>query len=161
MDSGLHERDFYTWTQLQAAALRRLADRRENLDADLDLPMLIEEIEDLGSEQPRAVRSYLARMLQHLLLLAIRPNDQAGNHWRVEVETFRQEAARRYAPSMRQVVEPELDAEWMRARRLVEAKLERRVAGLPEACPFTLQELLDEGAPVALLVTRLRALLRS
>ncbi len=155
MDGDLYRRDFYTWTRQQAAALRRLAEARANLDAELDLPHLIAEVEDLGSEQVHRVQSHLRRFLQHLLYLATAPESRAARHWRAEALTFRHTAARRYLPSMRRLVEPELDGEWRAARRIAEAKLGRPLPHLPEACPFPLDTLLDEEAPIDALLARL------
>jgi hypothetical protein len=50
----LYAEDFYFWNQGQAAALRRLAETRPNLD--LDFPHLIEEVEDFGTGQRDAGR---------------------------------------------------------------------------------------------------------
>jgi hypothetical protein len=155
MDGNLHDRDFFAWTREQAAALRRLAETRPNLDAGLDLPHLIEEVEDLGSEQVEKVRSHLLLVLEHLLLIARAPQSAALNHWRGEVRVFRRNAARPWRPSMRRLVEPELDGEWRVAREAAGEKLGAPIAGLPEACPFTLDELLDEAIPLDALLSRL------
>lgn len=156
MDGGLYEHDFYTWTQRQADALRRLAERRENLDADLDLAHLIEEVADLGNEQVFRVQSLLLRMLQHLLLVANASQARTVNHWRSEALAFRTQAVRRYLNSMRQLVEPRLDREWRGAVKLAEAKLGRHLPHLAQECPFTLAELLDDDAPLEPLLARLK-----
>lgn len=155
MDGTLHDRDFYTWTREQAAALRRLAETRANLDAALDLPNLIEEVEDLGSEQVEEVRSHLLLVLEHLLLIAHAPHSTAVNHWRGEVRVFRRNAARPYRPSMRRLVEPELEGEWRVAAAAAADKLGHPLPGLPTPCPFTLDELLDEDLPLDTLLARL------
>ncbi len=156
MDGGLYERDFFTWTRRQAEALRRLAGRRENLDADLDLAHLIEEVEDLGSEQVHAVMGNLGQMLRHLLLLAVSPGDSAVGHWRGEVVAFRGNAAERFLPSMRQHLGPRLEKEWRAARRSVEAKLGEMPPGQPEHSPNPREELLDTEATAEGLAARLR-----
>ncbi len=155
MDGTLHDRDFYTWTREQAAALRRLAETRANLDAALDLPNLIEEVEDLGSEQVHRVESNLRRMLQHLIYLAEQPQARTVRHWTAETLAFRHNAAKRFLASMRQVVEPGLEAEWRAARRIAAGKLGRDLRHLPTPCPFTLDELLDEDLPLDTLLARL------
>jgi hypothetical protein len=157
MDGSLHDRDFFTWTQEQAAALRRLAAARPNLLEGLDLPNLIEEVEDLGSEQVDKVRSHLLLMLEHLLLLAYEPQSTAVRHWRGEVRVFRRNAVRPYRPSMRRLVEPELDREWLLACDVAADKLGHSLPGLPKTCPFTLDELLDEALPLDALLARLTA----
>jgi hypothetical protein len=156
MDGGLYERDFFTWTREQAAALRRLAEARPNLDEALDLPHLIEEVEDLGNEQVHAVASNLRQMMRHLMFIACQPGDQAVPHWRGEVIAFQANAADRFLPSMRQHLGPRLEKEWRAARRSVEAKLGEMPPGLPEHCPYRLEELLDTEATAEGLAARLR-----
>lgn len=155
MDPTLYERDLYTWTQVQAEALRRLAERRENLDGEIDIPNLIEEVEDLGREQVSKLRSHLVRLLEHLIYLANAPHDDAVRHWRGEALVFRDGAVAPYFASMRQTVEAKLDRAWRAARQAACAKLGRPLHHLPEASPFTLVELLDEDAPLDPLIARL------
>jgi hypothetical protein len=155
MDGSLHDRDFYAWTLEQAAALRRLAETRAKLDAALDLPNLIEEVEDLGSEQVHRVESNLRRLLQHLIYLARQPQARTTRHWTAEALTFRHAASKRFLPSMRRVLEPGLDAEWRAACRIAAAKLGQALPDLPTPCPFTLDELLDEDLPLDQLRARL------
>lgn len=150
MDATLYERDFHAWTLAQAAALRRLADRRENLDAALDLPALIEEVESLGRSQVAAVRSQLRRLFQHLIMIAAAPGARSVPHWRSEARNFRLNAIARFDPSMRQLVEPLLDMEWRDAVRLAEDKLDRKLPHLPDACPFSLTLLLDRAVELEL-----------
>ena len=57
----LYAEDFYTWTQAQAAALRRLAETRWN--GPLDLEHLAKEVEDLGRSTRNTVRSQLQRIV--------------------------------------------------------------------------------------------------
>ena len=154
-DGTLHDRDFYTWTREQAAALRRLAEMRANLDAALDLPNLIEEVEDLGSEQVHRVESNLRRMLQHLIYVVTQPEARSIRHWRGEIIAFRHNAARRYLPPMRREVEPKLDRTWRVACRAAAEKLGRDLAHLPSPCPFSLDEQLDEFLPLDTLLARL------
>jgi hypothetical protein len=60
-EPALYERDFYLWTEQQAALLR--AGRLRDLDA----VNLLEEIEDLGINRKHAVTSNLVVVLKHLL----------------------------------------------------------------------------------------------
>jgi hypothetical protein len=73
--SELHERDFYAWTQAQAALLRAWPEAlRPNA---LDIANLAEEIEDLGRSERRAIASLIERIVIHLLKLRCHP-DQAS-----------------------------------------------------------------------------------
>jgi hypothetical protein len=97
----LYERDFYAWTQDQAALLRAWPEAlRPNA---LDLNHLAEEIEDLGKSQRRAARSLLLHVIQHLLKLRLHPDRQSERHWKKEVNGFRDQLRDVFAenPSLR------------------------------------------------------------
>ncbi len=64
---GQYESDFYAWTVAQADAIR--AGRWDELDWD----NLAEEIESVGRNDRRAVRSHLEVLLAHLLKCIIQP----------------------------------------------------------------------------------------
>ena len=53
----LYERDFYSWTQRQAAALRKAAGERINTSEPIDWENVAEEIECMGKEQASKLRS--------------------------------------------------------------------------------------------------------
>src|SRR4051795_11325176 len=91
--TDLYEQDFYAWTQAQARELRRFAATRPNLP--LDLPHLAEEIADLGSERRDSLRSWTARIIQHLLLLEHSPERDPRAHWVSEISDFRDDITRR------------------------------------------------------------------
>ncbi len=155
---ALYEEDMHAWCLHQAALLRRLAAAGLPLPNDLDLEHVAEEIEDLGNEQRFQVEGNLERALEHLLKLALRPDDPAEAHWRREVIAFLGTAQGRYARSMRRAID--VGKLWRRACRLAGAQLgdERgRIPGVPDAMPFTLDELLDEEADPRALAARLAA----
>src|SRR4051795_2040625 len=87
--TDLYEQDFYAWTQAQARELRRFAATRPKLP--LDLPHLAEEIADLGKEQRNSLRSWTARIIQHLLLLEHSLATDSRRHWTDEIVDFRDE----------------------------------------------------------------------
>jgi serine phosphatase RsbU (regulator of sigma subunit) len=120
----LYERDFYAWTQDQAAALRALPERvRPNT---LDVEHLAEEIEDLGRSQRAAAQSLIRQILIHLLKLAFHPDQRARAHWRQETREFRVqlESIFEASPSL-QARRAELAAwAWARASRQVRDGLE-------------------------------------
>ena len=75
----LYETDICTWAEQQAAALRGLASRAD-LPNQLDLPNLIEEIEDLGANQLGSVSSLIRLVLSHALLVAADPDADSVPH---------------------------------------------------------------------------------
>ena len=58
---SLYERDFYMWIEQQAARLRE-----GRLD-EIDIANLLEEIEDMGRSEKRAIESNLVVLLTHLI----------------------------------------------------------------------------------------------
>ena len=153
--SGLYEHDALAWAEHQAALLDRLA-AGERLNEAVDWPNVIEEVRDVGLSELRACRSLLRQALIHLLKLHAEPDSPTATHWRGEVVGFLVDARDAFAPSMRQRIDlAKLHAEALdRIRAGMEPEDEPR--SLPEACPFTLDELLNGHADnLATLVAKL------
>jgi Domain of unknown function DUF29 len=144
----LYEEDFYVWTQRQAAALRRLADTRPNVD--LDFPHLIEEVEDLGTSQRDTVRSQLRRIIEHCLKLELsRAIDPRGG-WYGSIIDARTEIDDKLSPSLRRDLDEQLPRLWSQARSKADNGLRRfgepdAADLLPADCPYALDDLLTDG----------------
>jgi hypothetical protein len=136
-----YDTDILEWSEQQAALLRRVAaGERVN---DLDWPNIIEEVESVGRDQLHAVESLLAQALAHTLKAEAWPLSREAPAWRADARRFRDEAADRFAPSMRQRID--LAKLYRRALRyLPETIDEQPPLAVPEFCPFTLEELLAE-----------------
>ena len=104
MPDDLYERDALAWSERQADLLRRLA-AGERLNAAIDWPNVIEEVQDVGVSELRACQSLLAQALVHLLKLHTWPDSQAVAHRRGETANFLARARRSFTPSMRQRIE--------------------------------------------------------
>jgi hypothetical protein len=147
----LYREDFYLWAKAQAAALRELAGQHWN--GPLDLEHLAEEVEDLADERQAAVLSQLERIIEHLLKLEHSPSGGPRRQWMISVNNARGEIERRLTATIRRNLEPELAKLYRRARRNTQLTLldygEGEAAdALPEACPYTLDDLLaDEWWP--------------
>lgn len=102
-NGSLYDADYFTWTQQQADALRRLSVRPDN--AGLDLDNLIEEVESLGRSQVDAVESAFFRLPEHAALAEADSRDR--RRWSAEMAAFRLNANRAYRSSMRQPGLPE------------------------------------------------------
>lgn len=144
----LYDTDFHAWTQDQAAALRRAAQQPSNLGLDFDL--LAEEIEDMGSEIVREIGSRLRVILTHLLLLELSPARDPRAHWASEIAEQRVEldGLLERNPGLRQRV-PTLygraSGNAIKAARLklvTYGELDRHA--MPDACLYTLEQVLDE-----------------
>src|SRR3984893_6173966 len=73
----LYDRDFFLWTQEQAAALRAV----KNSNLPLDWANLAEEIESLGKSDRRQLRSQIRRILRHLLKLEVSLASDPRDGW--------------------------------------------------------------------------------
>ena len=137
-----HETDVLEWSQRQSALLRRVA-AGEKVNETPDWANIIEEIEDLGANAIRAVRSHLLQAMLHELKIRAWPDSRDIPHWRGEVRLQRGQAADDYTPSMRQAID--VGAIYHRALRALPDTIAGQPAALlPTVCPWTLSELLSD-----------------
>jgi hypothetical protein len=141
--SDLYDTDILTWSERQAALLRRVAAGERVNDPDLDWPNIIEEIESVGRSDLHAVEAWLTQAFLHELKAAAWPSSRDVPHWQAEARLFRRLARRRYTESMRQKIH-------------LAALYADALAGLPEtidgqaalpvaaSCSVTLDQLMGE-----------------
>lgn len=142
MTSTSYETDFYLWTQQQAALLRAGA-----LTA-LDIEHLIEEIEDMGASDRRALGSFLEQVIMHLLKWQYQP-ERRGTSWRLSIRKGRNAIERvlEYSPSLQRHLPVMLAAEYRRARRNAADETGLPLSAFPETCPFTLEHITGDHWP--------------
>ena len=133
-----YERDYYQWTQEMVKALR------ERDYSNIDWDNLIEEVEDMGKSQKRAIESLLMRLTEHLLKLKYWEGERErnGKHWRSEVVNFRLLLHKRLkeSPSLKVKI-AEIYAEiFPGCKRSVEQLFE-----LPKQASLDLEQVLDEN----------------
>jgi Domain of unknown function DUF29 len=138
-----YDTDILLWSEAQAKLLRRRAAGELINDADLDWPNIAEEIEDVGSERLHAVESLLVQALRHMLKAEAWPLSRDAPSWRADAVDFRQQARRRFVPSMRQkIVMASLYADAVRA--LPETIDAVAPLSMPGVCPVTLDDMLAD-----------------
>lgn len=83
----LYQQDLSLWRQEIVNAIQNR--ELENMDWD----NLIEEINDMGASEKRALRSYVKRLIEHILKLKYWSSEREYNQrgWRKEVVNFREE----------------------------------------------------------------------
>jgi hypothetical protein len=96
-----YDSDILEWSERQAELLRRRAAGDLVNEAELDWPNIAEEIEDVGRSELHAVESLLVQALRHMLKAEAWPQSRDAPSWRADAIDFRQQARRRFAPSMR------------------------------------------------------------
>ena len=81
----LHDTDFNLWIEQTAEAIK-------NRDLNnMDWDNLLEEIEDMGARDKRALRSYTMRLIEHIFKLQYWQSERERNEngWRIEINNFR------------------------------------------------------------------------
>ena len=83
----LYHQDLNLWRQKIVNAIQS-----KQLE-DMDWDNLIEEINDMGASEKRALRSYVKRLIEHILKLKYWSSEREYNQrgWRKEVVNFREE----------------------------------------------------------------------
>lgn len=132
-----YEEDYYLWTQTMAEKLK-IKDY-----SNVDWENIIEEIEDMGRSQKRAVESLLLRLTEHLLKLKYWYSeiDRNQKHWESEVVNFRVLLQKRLkeSPSLKAKL-PEIYDEILADSQRAMSKL----FDLPGQVELTLEQVLDE-----------------
>ena len=136
--AGLYERDFSLWLERQAQLLR---ERR--LD-ELDVPNLLEEIEDMGRSEKRAIESDLIVLLTHLLKYRFQP-EQRSSSWRGSIVEHRRRLRKliRESPSLHPYAREVYAESYADGREQAAAETGLPLATFPADPPFTLEQALD------------------
>jgi hypothetical protein len=151
--SELYDRDFFLWTQEQAAALRVV--RKSNLPLDWD--NLAEEIESLGTSQRAELNSQVRRILRHLFKLEASPAADPRAGWRTAVRDARIEIEDllEASPSLRREIDAIVKRQSTSAAKLAGHDLEdhgetaETVWARLEKGGFTAEEVLGDWFPEA------------
>jgi hypothetical protein len=144
--SDLYDEDFTLWTERQAALLRRRAAGELVNDAELDWLNIAEEIESVGGNTRRELRSRMVRLLLHVLKWHYQPEHRIRS-WRSTIRTQRQDIEDLLAdnPSLRGKLPELFVVAYPRAR--TGALDETGLLDLPEASPFTIEQALRDPLP--------------
>jgi len=140
IEDTLYERDYYAWTEQQAALLQA------GRFTEIDLAHLIEEVEDMGRSQRRAVKSALVVVLIHLLKYHFQRKHRTQS-WRATLREHRRRLRDEFAdsPSLRPYAEHVFAECYQDAREEAADETGLPFAAFPPACPFTLAQVLDRN----------------
>ena len=136
----LYDTDFYQWTQAMTQALK------QGHWSDLDIENLVEEVENLGRSEKRALKSRLEVLLMHLLKWAYQP-EQRSNSWRATIteQRIRIQDLLADSPSLKPYLQAEQARCYANARTLAAAETGLALTTFPEICPYPLSTVLTEG----------------
>lgn len=137
-----YDSDLLTWSERQAALLRRVAGG-ERINDQVDWEHVVEEIESVGQSQLDAVESLLTLAFVHDLKSTAWPLARDVPSWQAEARLFRRQARRKYRPSMCQRIDlPGLYDDALQA--LADTLDGQAPLPVPRVCPVTLDELLSD-----------------
>jgi Domain of unknown function DUF29 len=131
--------DFNMWVNQTTVLLQK---RRWQ---DIDVERLIEEIQDLGKSEQRAIASQLTRLLMHLLKWQYQPQRRSDS-WLDSITDARTqiELAIADSPSLKSYPAVQLKENYNRARRQAAKQTGIQESVFPEDCPYPLERVLDE-----------------
>ena len=131
--------DFVEWTARNADLLR------QGRFDEVDVPHVIEEIEDLGKNWHRALDSHTYQLIAHLLKWEYQPDYPGRNGWRRSMAAQRIEIRKllRKAPSLGPWLQDHLEENYADAVELASAETGLTPALFPERCPYTVENILD------------------
>ena len=137
--SKLYSTDFSTWISQTAQLLR---ERRWH---DIDVANLIDEVEDLGKSERRAIGSQLTRLLLHLLKWQYQPQRRSDS-WLDSITDARTQIdlAIQDSPSLKGYPAEQLEESYRRARRQAAIQTKLEIAAFPETCQYSLDLVLTE-----------------
>jgi hypothetical protein len=134
----LYEQDYYLWLVQTAQLLKN-----KQL-AQLDIDHLLEEIEDMGKREKRALISNLEILLMHLLKYQYQPENRS-NSWRYTIFEHRDRIEKQFkdSPSLKAYCLENFDAAYNKARQKAAIETGLALDVFPNTCPFSPEDTLD------------------
>jgi hypothetical protein len=135
---SLYHRDYYHWLETTIRQLKNQAFDQ------VDWSNLVEELEDMGRSQKRAVYSNLKIVLLHLLKYKYQP-EKRSNSWRSSIREHRQRLRRDFqeSPSLKGYLQEIFAETYQDARALAADETGLDLTIFPQDSPFSPEEALN------------------
>ncbi len=156
MDS-LYENDYEKWLERQKALLLS-----KNFD-DLDINNLVEELEEMGDSNFKALESYLEILILHLLKWNYQKTvlkddwveDRVAHLWLSSIDYSRLKIEEKLEekPALKIKVKPNIEIIYNKALRLAIKEMNRysrsenqkiNIKSFPDNCPWSFEEMITE-----------------
>ena len=136
--NNLYERDYYPWLEHTAQLIK------EGKFSEVDAANLIEEIEDMGRSEKRAVKSNLVVLLLHLLKYKYQPSKRS-NSWKASIREHRRRLRDDFqvSPSLKRYFEEVFNECYQDAREQASDETGLPLDTFPVECSFTASESLN------------------
>ncbi|MGB2926189.1 MAG: DUF29 domain-containing protein [Limnothrix sp.] len=134
----LYDEDYNVWLE---STIQRI--KSSDFSA-VDWENLIEELEDMGRSEKRAIYSNLKILLLHLLKYR-HQQEKRSKSWLSSIREHRQRLYRAFkeSPSLKKYFESVVAESYEDARGLASDETGLEINDFPEQCPFSLEEILD------------------
>ncbi|PSB23241.1 DUF29 domain-containing protein [filamentous cyanobacterium CCP1] len=138
--STLYQQDYYQWLQVTAHLLR------EKQFSALDTANLLEEIEEMGRSEKRAMYSNLKILLLYLFKDEYQP-EMRSNSWKSSIVEHRQrlQHALKESPSLQPYLPEIFNDCYQDARELAAAETGLAIEQFPSVSPFSVETTLKAG----------------
>ncbi|MEM8722377.1 MAG: DUF29 domain-containing protein [Cyanobacteria bacterium P01_G01_bin.39] len=136
--TNLYEQDYYLWLLHTAQLIS------EGKFSEVDAVNLIEEIEDMGRSEKRAVESNLVVILLHLLKYKYQP-EKRSNSWKSSIREHRRRLRKAFAdsPSLKRYFEEVFNECYQEVREQAADETGLSLDTFPYESSFTSAEALD------------------
>ena len=135
---NLYNEDYYLWLKKTAQLIR------EKRFAEVDAVNLVEEIEDMGRSEKRALESNLVVLLLHLLKYKDQPS-KLSNSWKASIREHRRRLRDDFkvSPSLKRYFAEVFDECYQDAREQAADETGLAIDTFPIKSPFSISETLD------------------
>lgn len=136
----LYNHDYYLWLVHTAQLIK------EGKFLEIDANNLIEEIEDMGRSEKRAVKSNLIILLLHLLKYKYQPAKRT-NSWKASIREHRRRLRDDFktSPSLKPYFQQIFAESYQDSREQAADETGLPIDTFPSHCPFTVSEVLDSN----------------
>lgn len=135
-----YEKDFYGWAKENAELLR------QKKFEEIDVEHLAEEIESMGESEKHQLESRFEILMAHLLKWHYQP-EARSNSWQGTIKEQRYRISRLIEknPSLKTKQQVIFDEAYKGAVYIASSEMRVNELQLPEVCPFSLEQCLDES----------------
>ncbi|MGK7927092.1 MAG: DUF29 domain-containing protein [Spirulina sp.] len=137
-NTTLYDRDYYLWIRETVELLQQ---QKFN---EIDFANLIEEMEDMGRSEKRAITSSLRILLMYLLKYQYQP-EKRTNRWLFTIREHRKriQDSLKTSPSLKRYYEEIFPESYQDGRELAADETGLAIATFPETSPLTIEETLN------------------
>ncbi|MFM7365214.1 MAG: DUF29 domain-containing protein [Cuspidothrix sp.] len=138
MTTNLYETDFNLWIEQTVKQLKN------GQIQDLDIENLIEEVQSMGSNDKREIKSRLIVLIMHLLKYKYQPRKKTKS-WTSTIITQRNELelVLENSPSLNPFLKENISECYQKARKNAARETKLTLTTFPLECPFTPEQIID------------------